>query len=280
MKARFSYFLFPCILLLSLTNCSGFERSEKEKIRRQNCKGEHIYRQSKDIFYPIAAPEHCPRSPYPWESEALLPRITKDFFRCKGSVLNPSYVYQDKDSSKTVTDCEGWTRHGFPTILGKQTVYPVLIELLNYIQMKTSKRVIITCGHRCPIHNQYVDPASGNKTSKHQIGAEVDFYVQGLEDQPLDVVRILMQYYQEHPIYKHSMEWTSFQRYTNPDTDVRVAPWYNKEIFIKSYGKDEGRDKDNRHPYPYLSIQVRFDRDKKSRVCYNWEQANRGVFRN
>ena len=31
-----------------------------------------------------------------------------------------------------------------------------------------------------------------------------------------------------------------------------TIPWFNKEIFIKLYRKSEGRDGDNRHPYPYL----------------------------
>ena len=43
---------------------------------------------------------------------------------------------------------------------------------------------------------------------------------------------------------------------------LAIEPWQNKEILIKLYQKDEGRDLDNRHPHPYISIQVRYDRDR------------------
>lgn len=149
------------------------EQAEKEKIRRRNCKGEYIYRNQNDYFYPIATPVHQQREPYPWESVAHLPKITKDFFRCKGSSTNPSLT-DASDPSKPVTwnDCEGSSRHGLPILSGKEGVYPVLVELLNYLQKKTGKRVIVTCGHRCPAHNAYSDPTKENRTSKHQIGAE------------------------------------------------------------------------------------------------------------
>jgi hypothetical protein len=250
------------------------QRSEQEKIRRQNAKAEYIYRNRSDVFYPIASPEHTPRAPYPWETEAHLPKITKEFFRCKGNPLSaPAF---DPSDSTPIADCEGSTRHGLPILQGKESVYPVLIELVNYIQQKTGRRVIITCGHRCPAHNLYSDPSKSNRTSKHQVGAEVDFYVQGMEDQPLEIVGLLMQYYQEHPAFKGQKEWSQFSRYDKPDSGTATQPWMNKEILIKLFQKEEGRDADNRHPYPYVSIQVRYDRDKRERVVFNYEQAVRG----
>jgi hypothetical protein len=272
---------WTALIFFCFIGCSGFERSELEKVRKQNCKGEYVYRNQSDVFSPIAPPEHLARSPYPWENEASLPRITKEFFRCKGNLLNIPYVDTSNPEKPTpLTDCEGSQRHGLPIIYGKENVYPTLLELLNYIQKKTGRRVIITCGHRCPVHNAYSDPAKENKASKHQIGAEVDFYVQGMEDQPLEIVAILMQYYKEHPSFKLHKEWTTFERYDKADARVSIQPWLNKEVFIKIYQKDEGRDTDNRHPYPYVSIQIRFDRDKKERVLFNWEKASRGYPRN
>lgn len=249
------------------------EQSEKEKIRRLNCKTEPIYRNQGDFFYPIAPPAHVPRSLYPWESESNLPRITKDFFRCKGNPLNPP-ILDMADPPAPLADCEGCTRHGLPIIRGKETVYPILIELLNYLQKKTGKRVIITCGHRCPTHNSYSDPSKENRVSKHQIGAEVDFYVQGMEERPQEVVGLLMQYYQETPLYKNDKESLDFKRFDK--TELAVQPWFNREIFIKLYQKNEGRDLDNRHPHPYLSLQVRYDRDGKEKVVYDWAKANKG----
>lgn len=249
------------------------EQSEKEKIRRLNCKAEAIYRNQKDVFYPIAPPAHVARSLYPWESETNLPRITKDFFRCKGNPLNPP-ILDLADPPTPLADCEGCARHGLPIIRGKETVYPILIELLNYLQKKTGKRVVITCGHRCPTHNLYSDPSKENRTSKHQIGAEVDFYLQGMEERPQEVVGLLMQYFQETPLYKNDKESLEFKRYEK--TELAIQPWYNREIFIKLHQKQEGRDLDNRHPHPYLSLQVRYDREGKEKVVYDWGKANKG----
>ncbi len=249
------------------------EQSEREKVRRLNCKGETIYRSRKDILYTVSPLVHTPRAKYPWESQSNLPRITKDFFRCKGNPLNPPTV--DPENPTPLIDCEGCTRHGFPVIHSKENVYPILIDLLNFVQKKTGKRVIITCGHRCPQHNTYSDPSKQNQTSKHQIGAEVDFYVQGMEDSPQEIVGILMQYYQENPIYKKDKEYQDFRRY-EAATDVSTLPWMNKEIFIKVYQKEEGRDLDNRHPHPYISMQVRYDRQAGEKVVYTWKRAHQG----
>jgi hypothetical protein len=246
------------------------EQSEKEKIRRLNCKGESIYRSQADQFYSIAQPVHTPRTSYPWESETNLPRITKDFFRCKGTSLNPPSV--DPLTSTPIADCEGCSRHGLPIIRGKENVYPILIEVLNFLQKKTGKRVIITCGHRCPTHNIYADPSKDNRVSKHQMGAEVDFYVQGMEDRPQEIVGLIMQYFQEMPAYKNDKESREFKRFEK--SELAIQPWMNKELFVKLFQKHEGRDLDNRHPHPYVSIQVRYDKESRERVAYDWAKAN------
>lgn len=264
-----------CFLFVS---CSGLEHSEREKVRRRNCQGEYIYRTKHECYYPISNPTHTPRSLYAWESPVHLPRITKEFFRCKGNPLNPSLTEAGATDGLLMThaDCEGCSRHGLPVIHGKEGVYPILLDLLNYLQRKTGKRVIITCGHRCPAHNTYADLSKDNKTSKHQIGAEVDFYVQGMEERPLEIIGLLMQYYQEMAVYQGQKEFLQFERYEKEGTKVSTPPWMNKEIFVKLYQKHEGRDEDNRHPYPYISIQVRYDKDRKERVVYTWRAANLG----
>lgn len=254
------------LLSLFLLSCSRMEESENEKLRRLNCKAEPIYRSQSDRFYSLPPPQHTPRAPYPWESDIKLPRITQEFFRCKGSPAHP--IQSD------LCDCEGATRHGLPIIHGKEGVYPILIELLNYVQKKTGKRVIVTCGHRCPLHNRYADPSKENEVSKHQIGAEVDFYVQGMEERPQEVAGIIMQYFQEHPAYKKDKESQEFKRLNT--LEMATQPWYNKEILIKLFHKEEGRDIDNRHPHPYLCIQVRYDREANEKVSYNWTKAHQG----
>lgn len=236
---------------------------------------EPIYRSQSEICYPMSPIQHNPRSLYPWESETNLPKITKEFFRCKGSPLNPEITDSTEPGNPmTFADCAGCSRHGLPIIRGKEGVYPILVELLNFVQKKTGKRVIITCGHRCPAHNTYADFSKENRVSKHQIGAEVDFYLQGMEERPQEVVGVLMQYFQESPDYKKDKEYQEFRRLQN--TNLVVEPWYNKEILIKLFQKTEGRDGDNRHPHPYLSIQVKYDRQGKEAVHYSWAKAHQG----
>lgn len=253
-----------------LYSCSGLEQSEQEKLRRLNATGEFIYRSRNDHIYPYDTPR--PRAPpkYPWEEAYIgkLPKITKEFFRCKGSSLNPPHV----EKTEYRMDCAGRDKHSLPVRNNKEFVYPILIELLNHVQAKTGKKVVITCGHRCPAHNTYADPATFNQNSKHMLGAEVDFYVQGLEHQPEQIVQLLFDFYKDK-------KDATFTRYENSDTNVSTPPWMNKEILIKLYKKTEGRDFDNRHPYPYLSIQVRFDRDLNEKVIYTWPKANNGFMR-
>ena len=188
--------------------------------------------------------------------------------------MNPALL--NSEQSESISDCGGRSRHGLPIIHGKEGVYPILIDLLNYIQRKTGRRVVITCGHRCPAHNTYADCSKENRISKHQIGAEVDFYVQGMEERPLEIVGLAMQYFQESPVYANDKEYLDFQRYTGSDTQTAIQPWFNKELLIKVYQKDEGRDQDNRHPHAYICFQVRFDKKSKERVVYSWGQAHKG----
>ncbi len=74
-----------------------------------------------------------------------------------------------------------------------------------------------------------------------------------------------MEYYAKQKTSFQQTEWTEFQRWTRAGSDVAIYPWYNKEIFIKLYQATEGRDLDNSHPYPYIAIQVRWDRDRNQR---------------
>ena len=72
---------------------------------------------------------------------------------------------------------------------------------------------MITSGHRCPEHNAYVDPATENQYSKHMIGAEVSFYVQGMENQLEEVLQHVFNYYKETQRYKGLKEYLEFGRY-------------------------------------------------------------------
>jgi len=274
-------FLSSFVLISLCTGCSSSEESDSSLLRHQNQKGEYIYRVHNEYLFNPPPPEKVVLEPYPWEKSTIgnYPKITKEFFCCKGSNLNPVRVVQQNGEIIRYYDCSGAEKHSLPLRDKKEFVYPILIDLLNHIQAKTEKKVVITSGHRCPEHNTYVDPSPENQHSKHMIGAEVSFYVQGLENRPEEIVKHIQEYYRNNLKYKDQKEYVEFQRYEKEDTNVTTLPWYNKEIFIKLFKKKEGRSFDNRHPYPYISIQVRYDMELQEKVIYTWDKATRNYLR-
>ncbi len=244
-------------------------------------RGEYIFRNHDETFISVEPMTPVKRANYPWEEDwqCHYPKITKDFFRCQGSHLNPVHIAQKEKEIVRFYDCGGAQKHSLPLRDQKEFIYPILIDLLNYIQSKTGKRVVVTCGHCCPDHNTYLNSSVTNQSSKHMLGAEVDFYVQGMQHQPYIIVDLILTYYHEQVKYKGLKEFEDFKRYEKADKSLSTPPWYNKEIFIKLFKKDEGRDFDNRHPYPYICIQVRYDWDKNHWVTYSWDKAFRNFHR-
>lgn len=55
------------LLLTLFFSCSGLEKTEKERLKEQNAKGEYIYRKTCEVFYQVEAPRPKAREPYPWE---------------------------------------------------------------------------------------------------------------------------------------------------------------------------------------------------------------------
>lgn len=259
------------LLILIAASCS-----RREEYPQKHQKAEFIERHAAERKWHPAPPQKKPLPRYLWETAKATPHpvITKDFFRCNGSSLNPSRVIKEKNGSVFLNDCGGTGSHSLPLKNHKEFIYPILIELLNEIQDKTNRKVIITCGHRCPKHHFYARSENQSRYSKHMIGAETAFYVQGMEDEPEKIVTLLIEHYAgKNP------EYSEFKRYTKSDTDVSTLPWYNKEVFIKLYKEDEGRDFDNRHPYPYIRIQVRYDRDLDKRVIFLWDEAEHNILK-
>ena len=276
-KSQLSKFIL-LLFLLNLSACGFFDNTNKKEEKFYALK-EPITRHERDNFFSVEEPIYQPKESYPWDTAFVgsYPRITIDFFRCKGNPLNPlvSIAQEGKESLKLV-DCGGRTKHGLSLREGQEFVYPVLLDILNYIQGKTGKRVVITSGHRCPTHNLYADHRIANQSSKHMIGAEVDFYVQGMEEKPQEIVDLIFEYYKET---ESKSIYVNFKRYQKGETNVSIPPWYNKEVFVKLFQKDEGRDIDNRHSYPYISIQVRYDRAQDKRVAYTWKDAHQGYLK-
>lgn len=240
--------------LLLLCGCSAMPQSENQHARKPHEVQERIYRYSKDQTYKEMQQTRFVRDLYLWEKQYALQYspITKDFFRCKGGSF----------------DCGGIEKHGLPYIQEEENVYEILIELLNYVQEKLQAKVIVTSGHRCPEHNSYVDGSKANLYSKHQIGAEVDFYVEQYTERPQEVVKWVMQYYHD----KGLEEYLPFFRSEKKAT----LYWYNKEIALRIIPKDQGRNFDNRHPYAYITIEVLYDKNQNRRVEYLWHKAHTG----
>lgn len=274
------HFLF-LLLAIGLTSCSSTEDAFGDNTRCNNQVAEYVDRHHDEYLFRPTPPLWQPPERYSWEAEGSGKhlRITKDFFRCRGCELNPVKPIEQSDGKLSYCyDCGGADRHSLPLREGKEYIYPILIDLLNEIQEQTGKRVVITSGHRCPEHNRYVDSSAANTSSKHMIGAEVSFYVQGLEEHPEVILQHIFNHYTKTSKYNGGKEWVDFLRY-DKDTDVSTRPWYNQEIFVKLHQRNEGRDFDNRHPYSYISIQVRYDWDKKERVQYVWRDAHRNYLR-
>src|SRR3990167_4689017 len=262
-------------LFLCLSACNTTE-TEKKKLLRANRITDPITRHEGEVQYLLVPFEYADRPSYPWEKKYVgaFPKITKEFFHCMGSDLNPEKISIDGNKEVVLRDCMGTVQHGLPLREQKEYIYPILMDLLNYVQEKMGKRVVITTGFRCPVHNAYADPSPAAKCSKHQIGAEVDFYVEGKTEQPLEAVKWVMDYYsKEGPalsVFKVCQK--------NPEGLVHLG-WFNKEITVRIHEKQEGRDFDNRHPYPYVTIEVRYDREKDLPVVYEWKRAQHGYLR-
>lgn len=214
---------------------------------------EPITRGEEEIAYPPAllVPAELPF--YPWEikgSPHLRP-IQKEDLQCKGRKTRPAKLLPNGESH---SDCDGSLDHGLPV-----KIQPILLTLLNWVQEKTGQEVVITSGHRCPRHQTYLNAAPKAQSTKHQVGAEVNFYVRGWEEKPEEIIGLLFQYYNAP-----SKRW-------DKETDVRTTPWYNDEIFVKLYQKDEGRDEDNAHSFPFIDLQIRSDKETGEKIQYTWK---------
>ncbi len=221
------YFLLFFFCLFS-TSC--MEQAQKSQIKERNERKDVVHRLSYEKRYPEGKLCRLEREAYPWEAGYTggRPPITKESFRCKGKHT-----------------------HSLPLKQGEEFIYPILVNLLNHLQAKTGCPVVITCGHRCQEHHKLADPSVYNANSKHLMGAEVDFYLQGMENK----------------------EYETFLQLDPSKLNVSTPAWYNKEVLIKLYLPHEGRDVDNRHKYPYISIQVRYDVEKNEKVIYSKEKT-------
>lgn len=270
------FLLIGCLFLDSCDSVPPLQTTKGDRLTRH---GEYISRLHDDQFA-ILPLKNKEIPSYPWKKKLVggYPQITKEYFRCKGSYSNPDKFIEKDGKISYVPDCGGIDEHSLPLRNQKEFIYPILINLLNYVQGKLNRQVIITTGHSCPVHNLYNDPLPSYQYSKHMIGAEVSFYVKGLERHPDRVIALLQAYFKENDEYNSQREFQEFHRWEKK-TDVSTPPWFNKEIFIKLYKPSEGRNFDNQHPFSYIAIQVRFDKELNERIEYTWEQAFKNYLR-
>jgi hypothetical protein len=241
------------LVFFLLNSCSDIDRSENEKIKKCNEKKEKIYRLSNESYFSSVVLPFHEKEKYPWENfeKSQLPKITKEFFACKGSEIHPPIRLDGFNDE--ISDCAGFEKHSLPMTDNKEYISATLIHLLNYLQHRCLRQVVITTGHRCLAHEIYSTGGALNKESKHLTGEEVDFYIEGYEDKPLEIVRMIMDYYQNN----QALSYNRFIKCQKNKENLEYPGWYNKEIIIRVHEKNEGRDFDNRHPYPYITIQIR-----------------------
>lgn len=271
--------MYYFLLFFLFTSCENLK--SPSPLEPSYLQGEYIYRNENEVFFAQLPPQKNAAPSYCWQKffNKEIPFITKEHFRCKGCSSHLPKSRMNGEQEETLFDCEGFESHSLPLSNEQEFIYPILIDLLNFIQNKTQKKVIITAGHRCPNHHSYIAlDGYSSRYSKHLIGAEVSFYVETFEDTPEKIVYLLQSYYSIEPIYDRKDEYENFKRWEQ-DTDISTTPWYNKEIFIKLYKAYEGRNGDNVHPYPYISIQVRFDIKNNTKVTYTWDAAMKNYWR-
>lgn len=115
MMKNYTQLLIFFALSLFCIGCSTNEEASIDK--KQNQKGEYIYRVHHEyLFTPQPLTKNTPE-PYPWENHLVgnYPKITKEFFRCKGSSLNPVRIVQNQKQAERYYDCGGSDKHSLPT---------------------------------------------------------------------------------------------------------------------------------------------------------------------
>lgn len=221
--------------LLLLVGCTDLKTVKEEEIRRKNATSEPLVRRLEDVRFPIFIPLKKTREAYPWESktERLVP-LTADDLRCKGNHEHPPrYLPVLEGGVHEVQDCHP---HSLPQAEGADVYSKLLLDKLNLIQRELGKKVTITSGHRCPVHNLYCNPMGTAVFNKHLVAARVDFIVQ--TDSPEEVVEVLRRHSKEKLVQAgDKMQWNS------------------SELSIKWTRGLDLRDFDNRHNLPYFTLE-------------------------
>ncbi|MCH9811166.1 hypothetical protein K0U07_00210 [bacterium] len=249
-------------LLFLLVGCSTADERVQSRRMQNNKSTEKIYRLSHEKVYEEKEQKLVKREPYPWENAADFPKITMNMLRCRGCSSNKERTRGDK----AFTDCNGMKDHGLPYVDGEEFVYPVLVSLLNKVQNSLNKKVVVTSGHRCPKHNDYLNLGK-SRISKYMIGACVDFFIEGMENDAEQIVEEIISLYKE--------DSDNYCHFTKSKSSKGTPSWRNKEISI-SIQKEGEHSILYKKDHPVLSISVRYDRQKGEHVHLDWKHAYQG----
>ena len=256
------------ILAFSLYGCSGLEQSEQEKIKKTQALSEPILRYRDEKFHAICFPEQKIRERYSWENTTAhkFPKITKEAFRCKGSGSPKPKISRE---NLAMFDCQGADKHSLPIYEDKEFIYPALLEILNELQDQLKRKVVVTAGHRCYKHQTFLLGTTTGAVTKYVLGAQVDFLIDGIEASSGKIIDCLQEYYKR--VFPDQKEYQL-------EKSV-IGVWHNKEISMRVYAKHEGRNEDNTHDLPYLSIELKHDRVLDKKIQVNYQQALSGYYR-
>lgn len=267
--AKSSYFerSICCVVLCLFTSCSGMQESERYQLRRAN---ETRVQISNVEYRPCSNKVNCKQDynvdalTYPWEISLPcgIESITINDFRCKGSVSHKKKASKGRSTSVYIMDCNSES-HSLPLRGGKEYVFPVLIDMCNYVQQELKSCVKIAAGHRCDAHSRYQLASLRNVGSRHRACALVTLYVENCSDTPEKVVDSIASFlasdcYKRDNIFKTSCKYihqgTKNARLTSKEFDVGIA---SQEAL-----------QDSEHlsaPY-YITIKVLYDYEAKSSV--------------
>lgn len=256
---------YMLLLIFLFTACSTANDRVQKKRMKNNISTEKIYRLSHEKAYEVEKPKLVRKMSYPWESETAYPKITMDTLRCRGDISHE----KKERGGKVYEDCKGLYEHGLPYVDGEEFVYPVLVHLLNKVQGAFDKKVVVTSGHRCPKHNTYLSLGK-SKISRYMIGAKVDFYVEGMENNTEEIIERIMHFYSD--------EEDRYSRFQRVSHDNGSYSWKNKEISISISREGEHSIIEGKKN-SVISIEVRYDRDREELVRVEWDKAYQGFIR-
>src|SRR5262245_52233460 len=94
---------FPIMLCTILCLCCSESRDDN------NPKGEYIYRLHNEYMFNPPEPKKNDHKIFAWDDETIdgIPKITKEFFRCRGNLLNPDKDIVVNNENIKISDCGG-----------------------------------------------------------------------------------------------------------------------------------------------------------------------------